>query len=355
MFTLSDFDFNLPPELIAQTALPDRTASRLLEVDRTVEPARLVDRRFAELPSCISPGDLLVFNDTKVLKARFFGQKASGGKIEVLIERVTGTHTALAQIRASKSPGAGTTLRLADAFDVTVGERVEPFFTLHFPEPCLTLIEQYGRLPLPPYIEHDADANDETRYQTVYASNPGAVAAPTAGLHFDQPLLAKLDAMGVERATLTLHVGAGTFQPVRVENIAEHRMHSEWYDLPQSLVDKIAATRARGGNVIAVGTTSMRALEAAARSANEAGRPLAATQAETDIFITPGYRFRVVDRLVTNFHLPKSTLLMLVSAFAGVETIRAAYQHAIDERYRFFSYGDAMLLTRRDTPETPGA
>ncbi|AOJ12637.1 tRNA preQ1(34) S-adenosylmethionine ribosyltransferase-isomerase QueA [Burkholderia vietnamiensis] len=351
MFTLSDFDFNLPPELIAQTALPERTASRLLEVDGTVAPARLVDRRFAELPSCIARGDLLVFNDTKVLKARFFGQKASGGKIEVLIERVTGTHTALAQIRASKSPGAGTTLRLADAFDVTVGERVEPFFTLHFPQPCLTLIEQYGRLPLPPYIEHDADATDETRYQTVYASNPGAVAAPTAGLHFDQPLLEKLDAMGVERATLTLHVGAGTFQPVRVENIAEHRMHSEWYDLPQSLVDKIAATRARGGNVIAVGTTSMRALEAAARSAEAAGRPLAATQDETDIFITPGYRFRVVDRLVTNFHLPKSTLLMLVSAFAGVETIRAAYRHAIDERYRFFSYGDAMLLTRRDTPE----
>ncbi|HDR9127122.1 TPA: tRNA preQ1(34) S-adenosylmethionine ribosyltransferase-isomerase QueA [Burkholderia vietnamiensis] len=351
MFTLSDFDFNLPPELIAQTALPERTASRLLEVDGTVAPARLVDRRFAELPSCIARGDLLVFNDTKVLKARFFGQKASGGKIEVLIERVTGTHTALAQIRASKSPGAGTTLRLADAFDVTVGERVEPFFTLHFPQPCLTLIEQYGRLPLPPYIEHDADATDETRYQTVYASNPGAVAAPTAGLHFDQPLLEKLDAMGVERATLTLHVGAGTFQPVRVENIAEHRMHSEWYDLPQSLIDKIAATRARGGNVIAVGTTSMRALEAAARSAEAAGRPLAATQDETDIFITPGYRFRVVDRLVTNFHLPKSTLLMLVSAFAGVETIRAAYRHAIDERYRFFSYGDAMLLTRRDTPE----
>ncbi|KAB0632771.1 tRNA preQ1(34) S-adenosylmethionine ribosyltransferase-isomerase QueA [Burkholderia latens] len=355
MFTLSDFDFNLPPELIAQTALPDRTASRLLEVDGSVEPARFVDRRFTELPSCIAPGDLLVFNDTKVLKARFFGQKASGGKIEVLIERVTGTHTALAQIRASKSPGAGTTLRLADAFDVTVGERVEPFFTLHFPAPCLDLIEQHGRLPLPPYIEHDADANDETRYQTVYASNPGAVAAPTAGLHFDQPLLEKLDAMGVERATLTLHVGAGTFQPVRVENIAEHKMHSEWYDLPQSLVDKIAATRARGGNVIAVGTTSMRALEAAARSADEAGRPLAATQAETDIFITPGYRFRVVDRLVTNFHLPKSTLLMLVSAFAGVETIRAAYRHAIDERYRFFSYGDAMLLTRRDTPEAPRA
>ncbi|BBA41149.1 MULTISPECIES: tRNA preQ1(34) S-adenosylmethionine ribosyltransferase-isomerase QueA [Burkholderia] len=355
MFTLSDFDFNLPPELIAQTALPDRTASRLLEVDGTVAPARLIDRHFTELPSCIAAGDLLVFNDTKVLKARFFGQKASGGKIEVLIERVTGTHTALAQIRASKSPGAGTTLRLADAFDVTVGERVDPFFTLNFPAPCLDLIEQYGRLPLPPYIEHDPDATDETRYQTVYASNPGAVAAPTAGLHFDQPMLDRLDATGVERATLTLHVGAGTFQPVRVDNIAEHKMHSEWYDLPQSLVDKIAATRARGGKVIAVGTTSMRALEAAARSADEAGRPLAATQAETDIFITPGYRFRVVDRLVTNFHLPKSTLLMLVSAFAGVETIRAAYRHAIDERYRFFSYGDAMLLTRRDVPEAPGA
>ncbi|KVO57547.1 tRNA preQ1(34) S-adenosylmethionine ribosyltransferase-isomerase QueA [Burkholderia ubonensis] len=355
MLTLSDFDFHLPPELIAQTALPDRTASRLLEVDNTVAPARLVDRRFAELPSCISPGDLLVFNDTKVLKARFFGHKASGGKVEVLIERVTGTHTALAQIRASKSPGPGTTLTLADAFDVTLGERVEPFFTLHFPAPCLTLIEQYGRLPLPPYIEHDPDATDETRYQTVYASNPGAVAAPTAGLHFDEPLLAKLDAMGVERATLTLHVGAGTFQPVRVENLAEHKMHSEWYELPQSLVDRIAATRARGGSVIAVGTTSMRALEAAARDADAAGRPLAATQAETDIFITPGYAFRVVDRLVTNFHLPKSTLLMLVSAFAGVETIRAAYRHAIDERYRFFSYGDAMLLTRRSAPETADA
>ncbi|KVR59489.1 tRNA preQ1(34) S-adenosylmethionine ribosyltransferase-isomerase QueA [Burkholderia ubonensis] len=351
MLTLSDFDFHLPPELIAQTALPDRTASRLLEVDNTVAPARLVDRRFAELPSCIAAGDLLVFNDTKVLKARFFGHKASGGKVEVLIERVTGTHTALAQIRASKSPGPGTTLTLADAFDVTLGERVEPFFTLHFPAPCLTLIEQYGRLPLPPYIEHDPDATDETRYQTVYASNPGAVAAPTAGLHFDEPLLAKLDAMGVERATLTLHVGAGTFQPVRVENLAEHKMHSEWYELPQLLVDRIAATRARGGNVIAVGTTSMRALEAAARDADAAGRPLAATQAETDIFITPGYAFRVVDRLVTNFHLPKSTLLMLVSAFAGVETIRAAYRHAIDERYRFFSYGDAMLLTRRSAPE----
>jgi S-adenosylmethionine:tRNA ribosyltransferase-isomerase len=348
MFTLSDFDFDLPPELIAQVALPERSASRLLEVNDRTHPATLVDRRFSELPDCIAPGDLLVFNDTKVLKARFLGHKASGGKVEVLIERLTGERTALAQIRASKSPAQGTQIRLADAFDVTVGERVEPFYTLHFPDDCLTLIEQYGRLPLPPYIEHDPDATDETRYQTVYAQNPGAVAAPTAGLHFDEALFARLDAHGVERATLTLHVGAGTFQPVRVENIAEHRMHSEWYQLPPSLVDKIAATRARGGRVIAVGTTSMRALEAAARDADNSGQPLAATSAETDIFITPGYRFRVVDRLVTNFHLPKSTLLMLVSAFAGIDTIRAAYRHAIDERYRFFSYGDAMLLTRSE-------
>ncbi|HVE10566.1 MAG TPA: tRNA preQ1(34) S-adenosylmethionine ribosyltransferase-isomerase QueA [Paraburkholderia sp.] len=348
MFTLSDFDFALPPELIAQVALPERSASRLLEVDNRTRPATLVDRRFAELPACVAPGDLLVFNDTKVLKARFLGHKTSGGKIEVLIERLTGERTALAQIRASKSPAAGTTLRLADAFDVTVGERVEPFYTLHFPAACLDLIEQYGRLPLPPYIEHDPDAIDETRYQTVYAQNPGAVAAPTAGLHFDDALFAKLDERGVQRATLTLHVGAGTFQPVRVENIAEHKMHSEWYQLPQTLVDQIAAVRARGNRVIAVGTTSMRALEAAARDAEAAGTPLAATSAETDIFITPGYRFRVVDRLVTNFHLPKSTLMMLVSAFAGIDTIRAAYRHAIDERYRFFSYGDAMLLTRSD-------
>jgi S-adenosylmethionine:tRNA ribosyltransferase-isomerase len=346
MLTLSDFDFDLPPELIAQTALPERSASRLLEVDSLVTPARLTDRRFAELPDCITPGDLLVFNDTKVLKARFLGQKASGGKIEVLVERLTGERTALAQIRASKSPTPGTTLRLADAFDVTVGERVEPFYTLHFPADCLTLIEQFGRLPLPPYIEHDPDATDETRYQTVFAQNPGAVAAPTAGLHFDDALLARLDERGVERATLTLHVGAGTFQPVRVEKLSEHKMHSEWYQLPQTLVDRIAATKARGNRVIAVGT--MRALEAAARDAEAAGRALAATSAETDIFITPGYKFRVVDRLVTNFHLPKSTLLMLVSAFAGIETIRAAYRHAIEERYRFFSYGDAMLLTRND-------
>ncbi|CAH2800316.1 MAG: S-adenosylmethionine:tRNA ribosyltransferase-isomerase (EC [uncultured Caballeronia sp.] len=347
MFTLSNFDFNLPPELIAQSALAKRSASRLLKVDNRKSPATLTDRRFSELPDLLEPGDLLVFNDTKVLKARFFGQKASGGRVEVLVERRTGATTALAQVRASKSPVQGSTIRLANAFDVTVGERVEPFYTLHFPAECLTLIEQYGRLPLPPYIEHDADAYDETRYQTVYAANPGAVAAPTAGLHFDDALFAELEQRGIERATLTLHVGAGTFQPVRVENIAEHKMHSEWYDLPQSLVDRIMAVKARGNRVIAVGTTSMRALEAAARDAAQTGRTLAGGQAETDIFITPGYEFRIVDRLVTNFHLPKSTLLMLVSAFAGMETIRDAYRHAIEQRYRFFSYGDAMLLLTR--------
>jgi S-adenosylmethionine:tRNA ribosyltransferase-isomerase len=345
MYTLSDFDFNLPPELIAQTALPDRSASRLLTVEGGEAPL-LADQRFTDLPGCLRPGDLLVFNDTRVLKARFHGVKASGGRIEVLVERLIDERTALAQIRASKSPHPGSRLRLADAFDVTVGERVEPFFTLHFPGDCLTLIERHGRLPLPPYIAHDPDAIDEARYQTVFAARPGAVAAPTAGLHFDAPLLAALQARGVRTTTLTLHVGAGTFQPVRAEKIAEHRMHSEWYALRDETVRAIAETRAAGGHVVAVGTTSMRALEAAARDAEHARRELAPCAAETDIFITPGYGFRVVDRLVTNFHLPKSTLLMLVSAFAGVEPIRVAYRHAIAQRYRFFSYGDAMLLTR---------
>lgn len=345
MYTLSDFNFDLPPELIAQHALPERSASRLLEV---APCGALRDRRFYELPACVEPGDLLVFNDTKVLKARFAGVKASGGRVEVLIERVTGARTALAQIRASKQPAPGSTIRLAHTFDVTVGERVEPFHTLHFPQDCITLIDRHGRLPLPPYIEHDPNAHDEARYQTVFAAHPGAVAAPTAGLHFDAATLAALDARGVRHATLTLHVGAGTFQPVRTENIAEHKMHSEWYSIPQTLVDAIAATRAAGRAVIAVGTTSMRALEAAARDAQQNRRALHAGAAETDIFITPGYRFRVVDRLVTNFHLPKSTLLMLVSAFAGIDTVRAAYRHAIAQRYRFFSYGDAMLLTRAE-------
>ena len=344
MLTLSDFDFPLPPELIAQTALPDRSASRLLVVRTGADGAtELDDRAFADLTDYLRPNDLLVFNDTRVIKARFFGQKASGGKVEVLVERVLDADTVLAQVRASKTPAEGSTLRLADAFDVTVGPRVDQFFTLRFPEPALDLIERFGRLPLPPYITHDPDAYDETRYQTVYARHPGAVAAPTAGLHFDDALFARLDADGVRRAFLTLHVGAGTFQPVRTENLAEHKMHSEWYAISEELAQAVRDTRAAGGRVIAVGTTSLRALESAATPEGE----LRAGSGDTDIFITPGYRFRLVDALITNFHLPKSTLLMLVSALAGIEPIRIAYRHAVEQRYRFFSYGDAMLLQRQ--------
>lgn len=337
MYSLSDFDFHLPQELIAQLPLPERSASRLLHVDGD----RLIDRAFAEIVDLLSPGDLLVFNNTRVLKARFFGAKDSGGKVEVLVERVLDTRHVLAQVRASKSPKAGSTIRLADAFDVTVGERAGEFFTLQFPGDVFDLIEEHGRLPLPPYIEHTADEFDEKRYQTVYAKEPGAVAAPTAGLHFDQPLLDKLRDKGVQFAYVTLHVGAGTFQPVRTENLAEHKMHSEWYTIPQETVDAVQAVHTKGCNVVAVGTTSMRALESASQSGQ-----LVAGSADTNLFITPGYTFKTVDRLITNFHLPKSTLLMLVSAFAGYQQIRSAYAHAIEKRYRFFSYGDAMLLTR---------
>jgi len=347
MLTLDDFDFDLPPELIAQHPAPERTASRLLHVDGDTRR----DRKFADLPQLIKPGDLLVFNDTKVIKARLIGRKESGGQIEVMIERIVDRHHAVAQIRASKSPKPGSRIVLEDAFTLTVtgrtGEQAE-FFALQLEGQgnLYALIEQHGRLPLPPYIAHAAEIDDETRYQTVYARQTGAVAAPTAGLHFDEGMLNRLKEVGAELAWLTLHVGAGTFQPVRVHNLAEHRMHSERFEIPQATVDTIARTRARGGRVIAVGTTSLRALEAAAQSGE-----LHAGPAETDIFITPGYRFRVVDRLITNFHLPKSTLLMLVSAFAGCATIRAAYRHAVEQRYRFFSYGDAMLLEKN--PESP--
>jgi S-adenosylmethionine:tRNA ribosyltransferase-isomerase len=336
MYSLSDFDFALPPELIAQTPLPERSASRLLEVRED----NLADRAFTDIIELLTPGDLLVFNDTRVLKARFFGVKESGGKVEALVERVLDPRTALAQIRASKSPAPGVRIRLADAFDVTVGPRAGEFYTLHFPADVFELIEAHGRLPLPPYIGHAADAFDESRYQTVYAKQPGAVAAPTAGLHFDQPLLDRLRDAGVRTATLTLHVGAGTFQPVRTEDLSSHQMHSEWYTIPQSTVEAVQAARAAGRSVVAVGTTSLRALESASQSGI-----LQAGSADTRLFITPGYTFKTVDRLVTNFHLPKSTLLMLVSAFAGYPRIRAAYRHAIERRYRFFSYGDAMLLT----------
>jgi S-adenosylmethionine:tRNA ribosyltransferase-isomerase len=340
MYSLSDFDFDLPPELIAQTPLVERSASRLLHV----EGAQLTDRAFADIVEQLSAGDLLVFNDTRVLKARFFGVKETGGKVEVLVERVLDTRTVLAQVRASKSPPAGTVIRLADSFDVVVGERAGEFYTLSFPGDVFELIEAYGRLPLPPYIDHAADAFDEKRYQTVYAKTPGAVAAPTAGLHFDQALLDQLSAKGVSFAYVTLHVGAGTFQPVRTENLSEHKMHSEWYTISTATVDAVQATRAAGGAVVAVGTTSLRALESASQSGT-----LQAGSADTTLFITPGYTFKTVNRLITNFHLPKSTLLMLVSAFAGYDAIHNAYAHAIAQRYRFFSYGDAMLLTNQNT------
>ncbi|HZV67310.1 MAG TPA: tRNA preQ1(34) S-adenosylmethionine ribosyltransferase-isomerase QueA [Telluria sp.] len=336
MYSLSDFDFKLPPERIAQTPLPDRSASRLLQLDGD----RIADRHFADIVDQFRPGDLLVMNDTRVLKARFFGVKESGGNVEVLVERVLDPRTVLAQVRASKSPKPGNRIRLADAFDVTAGDRAGEFFTLHFDGDVFELIEAHGRLPLPPYIDHAADAFDEQRYQTVYSKAPGAVAAPTAGLHFDQPLLDRLAAKGIGIAYVTLHVGAGTFQPVRVEQLSEHQMHTEWYTVPQATVDAVRAAQAAGRDVIAVGTTSLRALE----SASQSGR-LEAGSADTALFITPGYRFKTVTRLITNFHLPKSTLLMLVSAFAGFEEIRKAYAHAIASEYRFFSYGDAMLLT----------
>ncbi len=336
MYSLSDFDFNLPPERIAQTPLPDRSASRLLQLDGE----QIVDRQFADIAELLAPGDLLVMNDTRVLKARFFGVKETGGNVEVLVERVLDSRTVLAQVRASKSPKPGNRIRLADAFDVVAGERAGEFFTLTFEGDVFELIEAHGRLPLPPYIDHAADEFDEQRYQTVYSKEPGAVAAPTAGLHFDDALLAKLAAKGINFAYVTLHVGAGTFQPVRVEVLAEHKMHTEWYTVPQATVDAVRAAKAAGSAVVAVGTTSLRALE----SASQTGE-LVAGSADTALFITPGYTFKTVTRLITNFHLPKSTLLMLVSAFAGYQPIRRAYAHAIASEYRFFSYGDAMLLT----------
>ena len=337
-WNLYDFDYLLPDELIAQAPLDRRTDSRLLQV----QPS-LADLHFADLPSLLTPGDLLVFNDTRVMHARLFGTKDTGGQVEVMIERPLGSHEALAQIRASKSPKPGTRLHLEEALDVEVLGRAGEFFHLRFPDTddLVALLERHGRLPLPPYIERAAGNTDESRYQTVYARNPGSVAAPTAGLHFDEALLARLASQGINSAFVTLNVGAGTFQPVRAHDLSEHRMHTEAYFVPEATVDAIATTRAAGRRVVCVGTTSMRALESAARSG-----PLQAGKAESDLFILPGYDFQVADALITNFHLPKSTLLMLVSAFSGMETIRRAYAHAIEQRYRFFSYGDAMFLTR---------
>jgi S-adenosylmethionine:tRNA ribosyltransferase-isomerase len=341
-YTLADFDFQLPPELIAQHPAAERSASRLLD-GRGVLP---IDRVFRELPSLLLPGDLLVFNDTQVIKARLFGEKpATGGAVEALVERILPNNEALAHLRASKAPKPGSTIAFAGgAFEAEVLGRAGPddaLFHLRFPSDPLALLQEHGHVPLPPYITHADAAEDIERYQTVFAERPGAVAAPTASLHFDAGVLAALEARGVGRAQVTLHVGAGTFQPVRSENLDEHRMHSEWFEVPESTVAAIEAAKARGGRVVAAGTTTLRALESAAL-----GGRLRAGARDTDLFIRPGFRFHVVDTLVTNFHLPKSTLLMLVSAFAGHDQVRALYRHAIEARYRFFSYGDAMLLQR---------
>ncbi len=340
-----DFDFYLPQTLIAQHPTPNRTASRLLELSG--KSGELADKQFTDLPQLLHPGDCLIFNDTRVIKARMFGHKATGGAIEMLVERITTSQEIWAHIKASRAPTPGSLIQLGSrdiSFKAEVLGRDDDLFHLRFlnKQNVFEILEKIGHLPLPPYITHNADAQDETRYQTVYAKHAGAVAAPTAGLHFDKQMLTALQAMGVNIAFVTLHVGAGTFQPVRVENIAEHKMHSEWFTVPQATVDCITQAKQTGKSVIAVGTTSLRALESAARNG-----PLAATSGETDIFITPGYQFRVIDKLITNFHLPKSTLLMLVSAFAGMENIRHAYQHAIQQQYRFFSYGDAMLIDRK--------
>jgi S-adenosylmethionine:tRNA ribosyltransferase-isomerase len=367
-----DFDFYLPDTLIAQHPTKTRTASRLLYLnEKTGLPD---DQFFLDLPSHINAKDLVIFNDTRVIKARLFGTKASGGAVEMLIERVLDAHHVLAQIRASRAPVAGSILTLTNAFEAEVLGRSEDLFYVKFlsATSALDLLEQYGALPLPPYISHNAEAEDETRYQTVYAKHAGAIAAPTAGLHFDETMLKKLKEKGVNIGYVTLHVGAGTFQPVRVDNIKDHKMHSETYNIPSETADLIELTKAQGGKIIAVGTTSMRTLESAAAQKSTADQSATknsvvrenihkysstpstttylnreALSGETDIFITPGFDFKIVDKLITNFHLPKSTLLMLVSAFAGFDEIKNAYEHAVKQEYRFFSYGDAMLLERK--------
>lgn len=337
-----DFDFYLPSHLIAQHPAQERTASRMLCLDGS--NGNLADKLFLDFPAACNEGDLLIFNDTRVIKARLFGHKHTGGNVEVLIERVINPQVAYAHVRASRAPKVGSRMRLSDAFDVEVTARHDDLFELHFLSDVsvFNLLEQHGALPLPPYITHAATDDDEERYQTVFSKHLGAVAAPTAGLHFDTTLLEKLSQKGVNIAYVTLHVGAGTFQPVRVDNIAEHKMHSELFSIPQSTVDSIKETKMRGGRVTAIGTTALRALESAAQHGE-----LKAGDGDTDIFITPGYKFKVVDRLFTNFHLPKSTLLMLVSAFAGADNIKKAYSHAVAKEYRFFSYGDAMLIEKK--------
>ncbi|MCW9024485.1 MAG: tRNA preQ1(34) S-adenosylmethionine ribosyltransferase-isomerase QueA [Gammaproteobacteria bacterium] len=346
---LKQFYYDLPPELIAQYPAAERSASRLLCLDGST--GQLSDRQFSDLPELLQAGDLLVMNNTRVIPARLFGQKQTGGKIEVLVERVLDAHRVLAHVRSSKSPKAGAQLVFEDSVQAEVLGRQDDLFELEFIDTAssnrsvLDILDAQGHMPLPPYIERaDEKHLDRERYQTVYAKKEGAVAAPTAGLHFTDELFDKIKAQGIELAYVTLHVGAGTFQPVRVENIAEHKMHAEWIEVSDEVCQQVEATRARGGRIIAIGTTSVRSLETAALSGK-----IQPFSGDTDIFITPGYKFNVVDALVTNFHLPESTLLMLVSAFAGYDHVMQAYQHAIEQRYRFFSYGDAMFITRFDS------
>ena len=351
---VSDFSFDLPEELIARYPKADRTASRLMALDG--DSGTREDLTFVDVLDKLNKGDLLVFNNTRVIPARMFGKKASGGKLEVLVERILDEHSVLAHIRCSKSPKPGSEILLgeidvedSELVSATMVARHDALFELKFSESenVLHILERIGHMPLPPYIDRPDEESDKERYQTVYNEKPGAVAAPTAGLHFDDELLEKIKAKGVELAFVTLHVGAGTFQPVKVDDIADHVMHAEYVEVPQEVVEQINATKARGGRVVAVGTTSVRSLESAAKAAQDKGQPLAEYYDDTSIFITPGYEFKLVDALITNFHLSESTLIMLVSAFAGYDNIMSAYKHAVEEKYRFFSYGDAMFLTRK--------
>lgn len=341
---VADFCFDLPDELIARYPMPERTASRLLTLDGAT--GALVDKQFTDILDMVNPGDLMVFNNTRVIPARLFGQKQTGGKLEILVERMLDDNRILAHVRSSKSPKPGCVICLDGGYEMTMLARHDTLFELGLEsdKTILEVLEEVGHMPLPPYIDRPDEDADKERYQTVYNQNPGAVAAPTAGLHFDDALLAALKEQGVNSAFVTLHVGAGTFQPVRVDNILEHKMHSEWAEVPQDVVDQIKATKAAGHRVIAVGTTSVRSLESAAKASDGELKPFSS---DTDIFIYPGYEFKVVDAMVTNFHLPESTLIMLISAFAGYDEVKNAYRHAIAQKYRFFSYGDAMFVTKK--------
>lgn len=345
---LSDFHFDLPDHLIARYPMEQRSGSRLLHLQG--ETGSVQHLQFTDIVELLKDGDLLVFNNTRVIPARMLGQKSSGGKVEVLVERITDTHKVLAHVRSNKSPKPGNRLMLENAVEVEMVARHDALFELQFltEEPVLEVLEKYGHMPLPPYIDRPDEASDKERYQTVYNEKPGAVAAPTAGLHFDQQILATLEQKGVKLAYVTLHVGAGTFQPVKVDNILEHKMHAEYAEVPQEVVDAINATKAAGGRVVAVGTTSVRSLESAAQASVAKNQPLQPFFDDTEIFIYPGYEFQVVDAMLTNFHLPESTLIMLVSAFAGQDNVMNAYQQAVDEQYRFFSYGDAMFVEKNN-------